>query len=169
LKTAALLLMAGSIFFGSVQGARLKKDRICLLRELVTALELLEGELALRNTALPELLEELAELSKGDAERMFRACLEGLHFLQDENFSHLWKNAAEEYCAALEQRELTVLVRLGTSLGRYDLDTQLRDIRNTEHLLRNNLEEAEHAYPAQRKLWLGLGASAAALLGVILL
>lgn len=168
MKTAAYFAMAASMLLASVQAVRLKREQLGLLRELLAALELMEGELVLRNSPLPELLSELSETLNGDAKRMICTCLDKLSGLQDENFSVIWKNAAEECCSSLGERELSAFVRLGTSLGRYDLETQLRDIRNTQHLLRKSLEEAERSFPAQRKLWLGLGASAAALLGVIL-
>ena len=58
---------------------------------------------------------------------------------------------------------------LGEKLGRYELEQQLSAVRQCQRALRRSLESAEAAYPAERKLGMGLSLSLGALLLILYL
>lgn len=163
---AALILAAFvAAGLGAVGG---KKRRIGVLRSLTGALERMEGELDTRVTPLPELC-RLLSADGGQAGAFFAAVAASLDRLDRLTFSQLWREAGEACLGALEPEEREELDRLGQILGRYALPEQTAAIRACRAALRGRLEAAERAYPEQRRLSLGLGASAGLLLIIVLL
>ena len=164
----ALLLIAAFFLFG-LNAVREKRAHIHALRELAGALELFSAELALHTAPIPEAVSSTAHLAVGKGRELFRVLSRRLCCLGEESFAQLWSGAVRLSCGELSSREREELETLGASLGRYDLDTQLRELRACCAFLSARREEAEQALPAERRLWLGLSASAGAFLAILLL
>jgi len=163
----ASLLIAASILSGAC-AVRMKKRRLCTLRELCEALEIMQGELSLHNSSLPEMFRLLSIHGTGKAGEIFSLLLEQLPLLGECSFSYIWDKAL--YCCRdeLNPSERETLKSLGFYLGRYDTETQIRQLRACLTVLQTNLAEEEKSFPTERKLLLGLSASAGAMIAILL-
>lgn len=164
----ACLLMAAFLFAGVVM-IQEKRRRIRTLRELCSALEIMQGELSLRECALPELCCTLSRHGTGKAKSLFSSLHDLLPLLGEFPFSALWNKALLCCCNDLNASENDAMISLGLVLGRYDTHTQLRRLRACGALLNQSITAEEQRFPAERKLLLGLSASAGAILAVLLL
>ncbi len=159
----AAFLFAGA---GIVQE---KRTRIQTLRELCAALEIMQGELSLKDSSLPELCRTLSIHGTGKAKLLFTALLELLPLLGECSFSALWDRAVLCCKNDLNASEREALRSLGLVLGRYDTQTQIRQLRACAALLNHSMVAGEQRFPAERKLLLGLSASAGMMIATLLL
>ena len=148
---------------------REKRASIHCLRDVTAALELLYGELELHATPLPEAISRAARYCSGGGQALFQNLAILLIKLGEETFSDLWKKAVQLSCGSLSAPELEELERLGFSLGRYELSTQLREIRSCIAKLSRCREERAQSYPLERRLWLGLSAAAGCFLVILMI
>ena len=111
----------------------------------------------------------LSERAGGQAGTFFTLLSASLEQLGQESFSRLWSRAAEAALGCLNLEEIEEISGLGLILGRCELGRQLAALDSCTAVLRTNLREAEGAYPGQRRLSLGLGGAAGALLIIVLL
>ncbi len=144
-----------------------RRQRIQTLQELNAALELMEGELGTNNLPMPALCRSLSMQTAGAAARFFSQLTESLDRLGETSFAELWQEAAETCFQNLGRSELETLVRLGGSLGRYELTRQLGAIGACRISLEANLHAARRACPGEQKLTIGLSISAALLLLIL--
>lgn len=164
----AALILTACLGAGLLRTASVRR-RMETLRGLCGALELAEGELETRLTPLPELVRLLAGRSSGQTGDFFRLLDASFGFLGAEDFAALWSRAAATALTALSSADREELVRLGQVLGRFELDRQLAALEACVRALRGELEAARVRYPGDRRLSLGLGAAAGALLIVVLM
>ena len=100
------------------------RRRVTVLREFQTALELMEREMSYAGTAMPELLDLLADRIEAPVGGFFRRCGEKLDCLDRYGFGTVWRGelAGSELLLKGEERE--VIGHLGDVLGRYDGEGQ---------------------------------------------
>ena len=146
-----------------------RRRRIRTLQELSAALELMEGELGTNNLPMPELCSLLAALSSGAAAGFFSRLSESLCRLREEPFAALWREAVLAGLQDLSALEFDTVIRLGGSLGRYELSRQLGALRSCRTMLETSLETARRSYPGEQKLRIGLSVSAALLMVILFL
>lgn len=91
----AVCLAAGPVWLGMSAAAELA-HRERALGALCAGLELMERELALRLTPLPQLMEELAHRTEEPARRLFSACRRALDGLERETFAHAWRRLTDQ-------------------------------------------------------------------------
>ncbi len=164
---AVLILISGAAL--GLQVAARRRARAETLRELCASLEQACAELEAANLPLPALLERLAKQSGEASAGFFRHLCAGLAPAGETSFQELWETAVHEELKQLRERERQDLLRLGTVLGRYDLDSQLEAIRLCRASLGAEWESIRMNDPAERRLLLGLTAAGAGLLVVILI
>ena len=122
----ALLVIAGCGGFGFFIAAEHRREEKTL-RHFISVLELMECELQYRLTALPELCRQAAFESRGPLKKTFS-------FLADELEDQISPNVEKCVDAALAKvKELPKLTAeamelLGRSLGRFDVEGQLKGI-----------------------------------------
>ncbi len=117
------LLMGGGLALG-LRAAKELDGRIRALDAWVSALGLLEGELAFRLPAMPELLHMLSRRAASPANRVFEAAERGMDRLGEESFEDIWASALTGCAGGLGEEDVDVLCRLGTVLGRYSWEDQ---------------------------------------------
>ncbi len=169
MRAAGLFCLAAAFLIAGICAVGEKRRRLRGLGELCGALELLQGELELREASLPELCRELKERGTGLGSRLFSRVEASMSMIGEASFSSLWNACVENCCGEQETAVRAELRRMGASLGRYDTGTQLRAIRSCEAALSRRREEQERAFSGERKLWLGLSAAAGALLVLVLI
>ncbi len=150
-----LLVLSGALFgYGGTSALR---ERARALRALSAALGLLESELILRRTPLPEIFERLR------GERFFALFAAGFGA---EPTERLWRRAA----AALELDDAATRARagLGAVIGRYDAARQAAEIAAVRARLTEQAAEAERELAARGRRLPGLGAALGAMAAILL-
>lgn len=146
-----------------------QRQKLNALRDLSAALERLQAELSLRATGLPEISATFAKECRGAAARFFRALCEEMADLGERPFSAIWEGAARSALPELRGEELDVFCRLGETLGRYELQSQLAAIELCRSSLERDAALLADALPERRRLAFGLLGAAGALLCIILM
>lgn len=159
-----VIIGCGSCGF-MIAGQYLSKIR--LLQSLVTVFEYMECELQYRCTPLPQLCRQAANCSQGKVQRLFLV-------LADELDAQVSPNAAICMQAALDRvglRDTTghwILCELGNSLGRFDLNGQLRALLYVRNLCNEKLEHLMKGRDSRLRSYQTLGLCAGAALAILL-
>lgn len=128
IRLAGVLLIWGGCALWGIREGQAVRRRVHVLEDMGWALEVLERELALNRTAVPELLERLAQKEHGGGS-IFSLCCSGLE--TGLGFADAWTAALEQSELGGEERQL--LSGLSQVLGRYDAQGQGQAL---EHLRR---------------------------------
>lgn len=163
----ALIIMAFLTY--ALLTLRDKRAAIHCLRDVSAALELLYGELEMHAAPLPEAIARAAHFSRGAGKALFQNLTVLLLRLGEESFADLWRKAVQQSCRQLPPPSRDEIERLGVSLGRYELSTQLRELRSCISSLCRSREEGERSFPSERRLWLGLCAAAGCFLAILMI
>ena len=152
------------VMYLKAQSARLRElELICSMLEMTGA------ELAARLTPLPELAELLEGRMAEPAKSFYSKLKGGMAALGERSFYSIWSLCVSESFKRLSADELQMLTELGGSLGRYDIDRQLKAIDVCTEVFRTSVERSAREQPDRKKLHIGLALSTAAMLVVILL
>lgn len=157
---AALVIFAcGGFGFSLAMG---HKREEASLRQLISALDFMECELQYRLTPLPDLCRQAGEQSGGIVGGVFIKLAEELECQIAPEVSGCMRTALSK-CEAIPQATRSALIQLGKSLGRFDLNGQIKgldavraDCRRTLEKLSENRENTLRSYQT-----LGLCAGAA--------
>ena len=139
-----------------------------LIRQLLSALDFMECELQYRLTPLPDLCRQAARQCGNELGTL-------LHRLAEELESQICPDVGSCMRSALETsrpfpvktREL--LLRLGNSLGRFDLDGQLKGLETLRRGCRKELKSLEQNRERNLRSYQTLGLCAGAALAIILI
>lgn len=140
-KLMGAVLLIGCGAWWGLQAAGGLLGRVRDLEAWLTALRLLEGELAFSLPDLPDLLEQLSHKAPAPAGGVFAAALRGMDRLGEVSFETIWAAALKASPGRLAAHDLETLERLGGVLGRYGWEEQLSALR----ALRRDLEESRSA------------------------
>ena len=137
-QIGALLIIFGCSAMG-VRTARLGRREICVHRDFLDALSFLENTLRFRLTPLPELCRQTARHTRGPVGEVFSNLARELD----------WQTAPDVYscmCEAMEKSGpmpasiRTFFRSLGTGLGQFDTEGQLRQLQHIGNCCRQSLE-----------------------------
>ena len=163
----AALVAAGASWLGFRAAAALN-HRARALEEMAQGLALLEQELELDGPPLPQLMERLAEGSRGPARALFRDCRRALDELERESLSDAW----EELVGArgeLGREGQGALLPLGETPGRCGCEEQRRAAARVRLRLEELVHRTEEDRRRQGKVYQVLGLSGGAFLIILLL
>ena len=161
-------ILSASLAFSALY-RRISRHRLETLRELCGSLFLLEGELELNRSPLPELMRFCADRS-GKLVQSFYRCLSLAETqLGEKNFCTLWTNAARCCFPELKEDELYNLIALGSTLGRAELGHQLSSLTTCRNRLQAALSRSEEQYKRECRLIYGVPAALGAMLSILLL
>ena len=164
---AALVVLCSGIL--SMNEVIRSRQRIRALRALQEALGAMRAELTQRHTPLPELLERLAARQKQPAAEFFGAAAVNL-VRRELPFSAAWEIALREtepLCLLPEEQQ--AMENLGRRLGKSGAADQADAIRSAENKIALFLELEEKERMKKNRLRAALGASAGAMLAILLL
>ena len=162
-KVGGALLVTAA---GAAAGLRKKYElrrRAELLSALVTALGLMEQEVAALQTPLPELFRTLARDGPEEMREFFAAVAEKTGLVP---ISALWREQAD--ALPLSGQAGKTLAALGMSLGRCDADRQAAEIALTRRHLDELLQQEREELRVHGRTYTGLGLSLGAMLAIIL-
>ena len=163
----AALLTLGGLGAGLTAVGRLT-GRVQDLRGLESAVEALERELGWRLAPLPEALGRAAEGASGRTARLLRLCAGEASALEGRPFRQVWTECVSAAQLCLEREDAAILEELGSVLGRYDGDSQLRALERAADRLARQREKAEERRERLGRLYGILGAFGGLLLVIIL-
>lgn len=137
------LLTAGGGLAGMLFAGRLTR-RAEALAGFTEAAALMKAEIAMLSTPMENLLDTLAE-EPGCASVFFQRVSQRWKSNPLSALSDCWDQAAAEIAPslAIRKEDMADIRAMGRSLGRYDRDTQLRELSRAEERFRKRLAEAE--------------------------
>lgn len=161
----AALIILGCGGFG-FSFAMLHRREEAALRQLMGALDFMECELQYRLTPLPELCHQAASQSTG----LIRGILERFALELDSQLSPDVGRCMVTAMAAAEAipgKTQQCLLQLGNSLGRFDLDGQIKGLEAVRGECRRNLENLALNRDARLRSYQTLGLCAGAALAIL--
>ncbi len=133
LKVLGLVLVWGGCALWGVWAAGVLRRRVRVLEDIGRGLELMERELALSRSALPELLERVSHRATEQGKNLFIICRTELE--KGNSFTCSWNAALEG--SGLIGRDRELLACLSAIMGRYDASGQIQALSQ----LRGGLDE----------------------------
>jgi len=160
----ALLVWLGCILV-SLRACRERRQVLRTMEELVSAVEVLEREMALGRRALPDLLEQLASRHSPLVGQLFLQCRNGL--AREGSFHAAWERSLEG-CGLDEQLRRT-LEPLGWQLGRYDAPGQGKSLERLRMELERQLERRRMETAQQQRVIGAVGVTVGGFLSLTLI
>ena len=169
MRALGCAMIAAACLLYCLEYARAQSARLRELSSVAAMLMLMESELAARLTPLPELVSLLEPVASEPAKAFLALLTESLDRLGEESFGSIWSDCVRRAFRELKEDERAELERLGASLGRYDIGSQLHAVRQCAEALSRSEERCRSELPDRRKLHMGLACTGAALLVIVLL
>mgnify|MGYP002794705384 CR=1 FL=1 len=164
----AVCLAAGPVWLGMSAAAELA-HRERALGALCAGLELMERELALRLTPLPQLMEELAHRTEEPARRLFSACRRALDGLERETFAHAWRRLTDQLPVSPEAKRALYLEKTLELLDPDQFGQAVQAIAGARRELEGLRARAGEERLRLGKVYGALGVTAGAFLVILLL
>lgn len=141
------------------QAARVYANRPKEIRQLGTALGLLETEICYGSTALPIALEYVAKRSQGEIGELFKQAAIYLSKYDGLSTADCWEMAIEKVWSktTMKKPEKEVLLHLGKVLGKSDREDQRKHIRLTVMNLQQEELTAREEQQKYEKMFKSLG------------
>lgn len=154
-------------YLGFSMVASHKKEEKCL-HQIILAIQYMQCELQYRLTPLPELLQQAAKQISGIASRVIGSLSTELANQISPDVS-----CCMEAVLSMETDIPTdirdVLTALGKSMGRFDLEGQIKELDCVEQLCRKKLAELENNRDVRLRSYQTLGLCAGAAIAILLL
>lgn len=149
-----------------IAAAHIKEERT--LRQLIAALDYMECELQFRLTPLPTLCHQAAAQSSGALQRVFLTLAKEL---EDQISPDVERCMTAALLQSKDIPRITyeALDTLGKSLGRFDLDGQLKGLEAVRQDCRRNLEELCQNRNVRLRSYQTLGLCAGAAMAILLI
>lgn len=163
----AALVIGGCGGFGFAMAAAQKREE-SQLRQLLRAIEFMECELQFRQTPLPFLTENCANLLRGSVSILFSHLSELLK-------AHAYPDASACMARAMAETAMLtpgcceILRELGQTLGQFDLPGQLRDLQAAAAQCRSKLSSLAENRESRMRSYQTLGLCAGATLAILLI
>lgn len=163
----AVLIVAGCGGFGfSMAAAHRYQEKS--LRKLMGILDFMACELQYRMTPLPELCEESGREAGGELGRIFRLLSVELHGSLSADVADAMESVLKT-SSELPDKTRDNLLLLGRSLGRFDLEGQLKGLEAVRASCRRDLEGFSANREARLRNYQTLSLCAGAALAVLLI
>lgn len=163
----ALLVITGCGGFGFSIAAAHKKEELSL-RQLIAALDYMECELQFRLTPLPDLCRQAGLEAKGAVREVLLDLSRELENQVAPDVSSCM-NAALTKAENLPGRTRDILKQMGQSLGRFDLEGQLKGLETVRSVCRRELETMNQDRDNRLRSYQTLGLCAGAALAILLI
>lgn len=163
---AVMVIMACGGFGFKLAAAHLREERV--LRHLTAILDYMECELQYRLTPLPQLCRQAAEQASGCIRKFFLSLTCELEDQLSPEVEGCVRAALAKH-QDLPKLTRNALEQLGQSLGRFDMQGQLKGLESVRQECRRNLEELNQNKQARLRGYQTLGLCAGAALAILLL
>ena len=165
----ALMIVCGTAAWGIGSVMRMK-NRVAAIQSFIASADIIRDEICINLTPLMRVMEIAGESAPAPAAQFYRNVAAKAEELPTQGFFGIWMKALEE-CRGLVlgEEERTVLIRLGSGLGKYDCDSQGRVISAARKNLERIEDKAERERNANSKLHAFLGVAAGMMAVVVLI
>jgi stage III sporulation protein AB len=164
----ALLVTAASMMSGWAARQSLRQ-RQTLLRQLRLALELMQGELELHMPAVSQLFETVGEQLGGPLGEFFLGTAVQMAAVTGRPPKTAMKLQLEEQNLLLSAEEKAMLLELGGTLGRYDLEGQARTLDFYKRRLDERIEAENQSIRQRSRAWMTASVCTGLMLVVLML
>lgn len=161
-----ILVIAACGGFGCMIAAGYRKE-IATLRQLISALDYMECELQYNMTPLPQLCRQTAAESKGVIRTLFyELCLE----LENQMSPDVEQcvTAVTANTKDIPKEAATIFTLLGSTLGRFDVEGQLRGLEATRKEARRKLDDISKNQTERTRSYKTLALCAGAAVAILL-
>lgn len=163
----AVMVVASCGGFGfKMAAAHLREERV--LRHLTAILDYMECELQYRLTPLPQLCRQAAAQASGSISKFFLTLTQELEDQISADVEGCVRSALAGH-QDLPPMTRNALEQLGRSLGRFDVQGQLKGLESVRQECRRNLEALNQNKQARLRGYQTLGLCAGAALAILLL
>ena len=163
----AILIIAGCGGCGFSAAAAGKRESK-MLQELLGALRFMECELQFQLTALPELCRQAGKRASGAVREVFFNLARELDWQQKPDAPSCMAEALEK-SRPLPRAVRTLFLQLGSSLGRFDLAGQLKELSYTRTACEAALQEQTSLQSLRHRNYRTLGLCTGAALALLFL
>lgn len=160
----AALVWCGCAVWG-LRAAAEKRGNLRLLEDLVGSLEVVERELTLNRTALPELMKQLSSQAATQSRQLFTHCADSVE--AGKSFLQAWTGGVDDLPLSRENKSL--LLSLGQVLGRYEDRGQGDAVARIRRELEGRLAHARQETQSLGNVYTALGAAAGGFLALTLI
>ena len=165
----ALMIVCGTAAWGIGSVMRMK-NRVRTIRSFIDSADIIRDEICINLTPLVRVMEIAGQTAPAPAAQFYRSVAENAKELSVQGFFGIWMKALEESRGLiLGEEERTVLIRLGSGLGKYDCESQGRVISSAKKNLERIEDKAERERNANSKLHAFLGVAAGMMAVVVLI
>ncbi|MDL2273619.1 stage III sporulation protein AB [Oscillospiraceae bacterium OttesenSCG-928-G22] len=164
----AVLIILGTAGIGLFEVYRLNLH-IETLSGFLSALELMESEIYFNISPLYDICKKLTRSARAPLRPFFAALSEGGGDVAGESFGDLWKRTLETMKLELGGEERQVLLELGSTLGRYDIEGQAKAISYVRRRFEGFLKEAVDVKSKMGRVYGTVGLAAGAAVVIILI
>ncbi len=162
------MLIAAAAVYGGASYTALKREQLNELEALCHMLRLMQDELETRALPLPELAAQLEARTEDAGKTLLSELLRRMPELGSRDFQNIWEESVTESVKHSEGAA-RLLCKLGSFLGRYDVDSQLDALRSCREAMEKLRTAAAEALPQTRRLGMGLALTSGALIVITLI
>ncbi len=162
------MLIAAAAVYGGASYTALKREQLNELEALCHMLRLMQDELETRALPLPELAAQLEARTEEAGKTLLSELLRRMPELGSRDFQNIWEESVTESVKHSEGAA-RLLCKLGSFLGRYDVDSQLDALRSCREAMEKLRTAAAEALPQTRRLGMGLSLTSGALIVITLI
>lgn len=163
--TGAVLVIVGCGGFGFFVAAAYCRE-IRSLQQLLTALDYMQCDLQYHLTPLPELCRKVASVGAGIIRSVFTALASELEDQISPDVDRCVRSALAKH-RDLPKHFCEVIELLGQSLGRFDLDGQVRGLESVRNACRERLNTLSQNQTVRQRSYQTLGLCAGAALAIL--
>ena len=168
LRIVGVGLVGLGTVWGAVEGVMWLRQRVKNASDLEHGISLLRQELELAPVSIEQLMIQMENVCEGEAKRLFLGFRKRLCNLEYKSVPVLWQEAVEEL-EDIPSEIHTILVLVGTVLGRYDIHEQVETMRIVEQRLGQVREQMWGKLRQQEKIFWALSTSAGGFLIILLI
>lgn len=168
MRIIGIMLIAAAAVYGGASYTALKREQLNELEALCHMLRLMQDELETRALPLPELAAQLEARTEDAGKTLLSELLRRMPELGRRDFQNIWEESVTESVKHSEGAA-RLLCKLGSFLGRYDVDSQLDALRSCREAMEKLRTAAAEALPQTRRLGMGLALTSGALIVITLI
>lgn len=170
LKTIGIVLVVLGASGAGFSMALAVQRNIAVVQQLIGALDQMKSEMQYRKTPLPELMRVLSVSTRGQVSSLFCRVADDMFLRQEASVYAIIKKALlAAPPSAFSPSVRHVLLNLGSGLGKYDVEGQLRAIDLALSRLRDILEQSTAEQKTRVRSYCTLGICAGLAIAIMVL
>ena len=154
LKCILLIMVFLIATYIGILSANRYKNRVVDLKEMQSALNMLETKIKFTYSPLPDIFEEISEHVNPNISHVFRmASIK----MDNMNATDAWEQAIDISYTNLNKEDINTIKGLGKLLGKTDVEGQVSEIELVKKFLETQIDKAESECTKNEKLYRTLG------------